>query len=85
MVRNMGVARDLGYLTIPPGLLVRSDDLTGLPDDEVVLICTGSQGEPMAALSRIANGDHAITVGRGRHGDPGLLADPRATRTRSTG
>jgi ribonuclease J len=65
MVRNMGVARDLGYLSIPPGLLVRSDDLTGLPDDEVVLICTGSQGEPMAALSRIANGDHAITVGEG--------------------
>jgi ribonuclease J len=65
MVRNMGVARDLGYLTVPPGLLVKSDDLTGLPDDEVVLICTGSQGEPMAALSRIANGDHPITVGEG--------------------
>ncbi len=65
MVRNMGVARDLGYLTVPPGLLVRSDDLTGLPDDEVLLICTGSQGEPMAALSRIANGDHPISVGPG--------------------
>ncbi|HEX6888843.1 MAG TPA: ribonuclease J [Candidatus Nanopelagicales bacterium] len=65
MVRNMGVARDLGYLDIKPGLVVKADDLTGLPDDEVVLICTGSQGEPMAALSRIANGDHAITVGEG--------------------
>lgn len=65
MVRNMNVAHDLGYLRYPPGLVVRSDDLTGLPDDEVVLICTGSQGEPMAALSRIANGDHAITVGEG--------------------
>ncbi len=65
MIRNMGVARDLGYLTVPPGLLVKSDDLTGLPDDEVVLICTGSQGEPMAALSRIANGDHPISVGEG--------------------
>ncbi len=65
MVRNMGVARDLGYLDIKPGLVVKSDDLTGLPDDEVVLICTGSQGEPMAALSRIANGDHPITVGEG--------------------
>ena len=51
--------------TIRPGLVVRSDDLAALPDDEVVLICTGSQGEPMAALSRIANGDHAITVGPG--------------------
>jgi ribonuclease J len=65
MVRNMGVARDLGYLDVKPGLVVKSDDLTGLPDDEVVLICTGSQGEPMAALSRIANGDHPITVGEG--------------------
>ena len=65
MVRNMGVARDLGYLDVPPGLVVKSDDLTGLPDNEVVLICTGSQGEPMAALSRIANGDHPITVGEG--------------------
>ena len=71
MIRNMGVARDLGYLTIPPGLMVSADNLTGLPDDEVVLICTGSQGEPMAALSRIANGDHPITVG---HGDTVILA-----------
>ena len=39
------------------------DDLTHLPDDEVVLICTGSQGEPMAVLSRIANNDHAIKAG----------------------
>ena len=65
MVRNMNVAKDLGYLHIKPGLVVNSDNLTGLPDDEVVLICTGSQGEPMAALSRIANGDHPITVGEG--------------------
>jgi ribonuclease J len=71
MIRNMGVARDLGYLTIPPGMMVSADNLTGLPDDEVVLICTGSQGEPMAALSRIANGDHPITVG---HGDTVILA-----------
>ncbi|MGB8021035.1 MAG: ribonuclease J [Candidatus Nanopelagicales bacterium] len=65
MVRNMGVARDLGYLEVPHGLLVNSDNLTGLPDHEVVLICTGSQGEPMAVLSRIANRDHPITVGTG--------------------
>ena len=65
MIRNMNVARDLGYLDVKPGLVVSSDNLVGLPDDEVVLICTGSQGEPMAALSRIANGDHAITVGEG--------------------
>ena len=63
MVRNMGIARDLGYLTIPGGMLVASDDLPSLPDDEAVLICTGSQGEPMAVLSRIANRDHPISVG----------------------
>ena len=63
MVRNMGVARDLGYLSIPEGMLVSLDELTDLPDDQVVLICTGSQGEPMAVLSRISNRDHAIRVG----------------------
>ena len=65
MVRNMNVARDLGYLTIPGDLVVDVREMSELPDNEVVLICTGSQGEPMAALSRIANRDHAITVGEG--------------------
>lgn len=63
MVRNMGVARDLGFLKVPGGLMVTADELAGLPDDETVLICTGSQGEPMAVLSRIANRDHPISVG----------------------
>ncbi|MFA7323627.1 MAG: ribonuclease J [Candidatus Nanopelagicales bacterium] len=63
MVRNMGVARDLGFLKIPGGIMVTVDELAGLPDDETVLICTGSQGEPMAVLSRIANRDHPISVG----------------------
>ena len=63
MVRNMGVARDLGLLKVPGGLMVTVDELAGLPDDETVLICTGSQGEPMAVLSRIANRDHPISVG----------------------
>lgn len=63
MVRNMGIARDLGYLKIPGGTMVASDELPNLPDDEAVLICTGSQGEPMAVLSRIANRNHAISVG----------------------
>ena len=65
MVRNMGVARDLGYLRIPGGVMVEVDDLPGLPDDEAVLICTGSQGEPMAVLSRIASRNHPISVGKG--------------------
>jgi ribonuclease J len=64
MVRNMGVARDLGYLTVPDGLVVDLKEIDQLPGDRVVLMCTGSQGEPMAALSRMANRDHRITVGR---------------------
>ncbi len=63
MVRNMGVARDLGYLTVPDGLLVDIKEVEDLPGERVVLMCTGSQGEPMAALSRMANRDHRVTVG----------------------
>jgi ribonuclease J len=63
MVRTMNVARDLGYLQVPPNLLVASDKMADLPPEEVVLVCTGSQGEPMAALSRMANRDHAIVIG----------------------
>ncbi len=63
MVRNMGVARQLGYLNVPDDLLVDVRSLEEAPDPRVVLICTGSQGEPMSALSRIANNDHAIKLG----------------------
>ncbi|WP_159802275.1 ribonuclease J [Arthrobacter zhaoguopingii] len=65
MVRNMGIAARLGYLRVPEGILVDLKDVDNLPDDRVVLMSTGSQGEPMAALSRMANGDHRITVGPG--------------------
>jgi ribonuclease J len=65
MVRNMGIAADLGYLHVPDGVLVDVKRLDDFPDDQVVLICTGSQGEPMAALSRMANRDHRIDVGEG--------------------
>ena len=65
MVRNMGVARDLGYLTIPDDVLVEPRVLDDLPDERVVLMCTGSQGEPMSALSRMANRDHRVEVGAG--------------------
>ncbi|MEX2983952.1 ribonuclease J [Streptomyces sp. C36] len=65
MVRNMGIARDLGYLRVPAGLVVDVKTLDDLPDDEVVLVCTGSQGEPMAALSRMANRDHQIRIVQG--------------------
>jgi len=65
MVRNMGIASDLGYLNIPQGLVVDLKQLSKMPDKKIVLICTGSQGEPMAALSRMANREHIIKVGEG--------------------
>ena len=68
MVRNMGVARDLGYLGVPPvpgGLLVDMKEAEQLPPEEIVLISTGSQGEPMSALSRMAGRDHPIRVAEG--------------------
>jgi ribonuclease J len=71
MLRNMGIAEELGYLKVPPGVLVDLKKLTDYPDDKIVLICTGSQGEPMAALSRMADRDHKIEVG---DGDTVLLA-----------
>ena len=64
MVRNMGVAEELGYLHMPPNAIVDGKDLDSLGEN-VVLICTGSQGEPLAALSRMAHGDHNIKVGPG--------------------
>ncbi|GGB97537.1 ribonuclease J [Cellulomonas carbonis] len=71
MVRNMGIAAELGYLTVPDGVLVDVKQVDDLPADQVVLMCTGSQGEPMAALSRMANRDHRVEVG---HGDTVILA-----------
>ena len=64
MVRNMKLAEDMGYLTVPAGLIIDAKDIDSY-GDRVVLICTGSQGEPLAALSRMANGDHQIRVGKG--------------------
>jgi ribonuclease J len=58
MVRNMGVARDLGLLTVPDRLVVSMDVATTLPPEKVVLVSTGSQGEPLSALARMANREH---------------------------
>jgi ribonuclease J len=72
MVRNMGIARDLGLLHIPGGLVVGLDEATALAPDRIVLMSTGSQGEPMSALGRMATGDHRhITV---EPGDTVVLA-----------
>ncbi|MFH0809307.1 MAG: ribonuclease J [Pseudomonadota bacterium] len=58
MLANVGIAKDLGYVKIPENTEITSRDLGRLHDEEIVLITTGSQGEPMSALSRIAMDDH---------------------------
>ena len=58
MVRNMGIARDLGYLKVPPDTLIDMKELGSYRPEDVVIVSTGSQGEPMSALSRIAARNH---------------------------
>jgi ribonuclease J len=58
MVRNMAIAQELGYLTVPPGVMVEAKELADLPPNKQVLISTGSQGEPLAALSRMSQSNH---------------------------
>lgn len=66
MEENIRIARELGYLRIPSGVLVSARDLGRLPDRRVAILITGSQGEPFAALSRVAAGEHRqITAKRG--------------------
>lgn len=63
MVRNMGIAADLGYLHLPENTVVDLKEARDIQDDKLVYMCTGSQGEPMAALGRIADGNHQdITI-----------------------
>jgi ribonuclease J len=63
MVRNMEVARELGYLQVPGNLLMNAREIDALPPEQVCLISTGSQGEPLSALSRMANRDHPVRIG----------------------
>jgi len=65
MVRNMGIAADLGYLKVPNGVLIDAKKAVNLPDNKLVYMSTGSQGEPMAVLSRMANQEHQIVIGKG--------------------
>ncbi|MBT2291855.1 ribonuclease J [Paenibacillus albidus] len=58
MVNVVGVAQELGYLNIPGGMLVEPSEAAKLDSDKIAVLCTGSQGEPMAALSRLANASH---------------------------
>lgn len=65
MVRNMKIASDLGFLEVPEGVLVDLKKSGDIPDHRIVYMSTGSQGEPMAVLSRMVRGDHQIQVGDG--------------------
>lgn len=60
MVNNVQMAMELGYLDIPRGMLIRAEDINKFKPEQVVIICTGSQGEPTSALTRIANKDHRL-------------------------
>lgn len=65
MVRNMGIAVELGYLDVPEGVLVDLKKAGDIPDEKLIYMSTGSQGEPMAVLARMANLEHQIEVGPG--------------------
>jgi ribonuclease J len=66
MVRNVNVARNLGYLDVPDGVMVADKEIDSVPDDELVILTTGSQGEPMSALRRMANHAHPrVTIKKG--------------------
>ena len=65
MVRNMSIAAELGYLKVPPGVLIDSKKAAELANDKIVYMSTGSQGEPMAVLARMANREHQIEIGTG--------------------
>lgn len=58
MVNNVQIAMELGYLEIPDGVLIEPDELNRYPADQVLILTTGSQGEPMAGLSRMASNNH---------------------------
>src|SRR5256886_396554 len=72
MVNNVQMAIELGYLNIPKGMLIRIEDINKFHPEQVVIICTGSQGEPTSALTRIANQDHRLV--RIQHGDTVILS-----------
>ncbi|MGH2466796.1 MAG: ribonuclease J [Candidatus Limnocylindrales bacterium] len=66
MEQNFRIATDLGYLTYDAGRIVAKDQIRSVPDDRLVIVTTGAQGEPMAGLARMANGDHRqVEIGPG--------------------
>jgi ribonuclease J len=66
MRKNANIARNLGYMDVPDDMILRPHELAELPPEEQLILCTGSQGEPMSAMTRIAYNDHpAVSVERG--------------------
>jgi len=72
MLNNVQMAMELGYLHMPKGMLIRAEDINKFQPEQVAIICTGSQGEPTSALTRIANGDHRLV--RAQPGDTVILS-----------
>jgi ribonuclease J len=72
MINNVQMAIELGYLDVPKGMLIRAEDINKFNPEQVVIICTGSQGEPTSALTRIANQDHRLV--RIQAGDTVILS-----------
>ena len=72
MIKNTGIARELGFLQIAPENILDAFDAGDLPDDKIVILSTGSQGEPLSGLTRMANGDHrTIAI---REGDTVIIS-----------
>ena len=84
MRKNLNIARGLGYLDVPDHIVVKPQEAMELPPGQVMILCTGSQGEPMSALTRIAYNDHpSISIERGdRHPVGEARAGKRAARAR---
>ena len=78
MRKNVNIGRMLGHIDVPEGMLVGPKEIEDFPDHKLVVISTGSQGEPLSALRRMAHGDHPqVELHDGRHGDLLGHADPR--------
>lgn len=60
MKTNIEIAQQLGYIKVPRGLMITVDEIDSHPDDKIVIVCTGAQGEDRAALSRISSGEHRV-------------------------
>ena len=66
MIDNVAMARQLGYLNVPDGVIIGVEEMRQTPSAKLVIVTTGSQGEPTSALTRMANGDHRhITIEKG--------------------